>query len=143
MSEAATTVPDGFQRHFRRSGLTDPWEPLYSRKTADSLQLGLVLAEPHCNSRGLVHGGLIAALADNAMGLTCAAALMAAGRDVSKGLVTVSLSTDYCGVGRLGEWLQISPSITKLGGSIAFASAVITSADQTVASAHATFKVLS
>lgn len=143
MPGLSSTVPDGFERHFRRSGLTDPWEPLYSRKTPDSLEIGLILAEPHCNSRGLVHGGLIAALADNAMGLSCAAALAASGRDVSKGLVTVSLSTDYCGAGRLGEWLQISPSITKLGGSIAFASAVVTSADQTVASAHATFKVFS
>ena len=66
MSEAE--VPDGFERHFRRSGLTDPWEPLYSRKLDDRVQIGLTLAAPHCNSRGLVHGGLIAALADNAMG---------------------------------------------------------------------------
>lgn len=142
MAEALSTIPDGFERHFRHSGLTDPWEPLYSRKTPGSIQIGLILAEPHCNSRGLVHGGLIAALADNAMGLTCAAALMVSGRDISKGLVTVSLSTDYCGSGRLGEWLQISPSITKIGGSIAFASAMVAASDQRVASAHATFKIL-
>ena len=142
MSLAAQSIPDGFERHFRRSGLTDPWEPLYSRKTSDSLQIGLVLAEPHCNSRGLVHGGLIAALAHNAMGLTCAAALMAKGRDVASGLVTVSLSTDYCGSARLGQWLQINPEVTKVGGSIAFVRAMVTSANVPVASAHATFKIL-
>ncbi|WOR13864.1 PaaI family thioesterase [Hyphomonas sp. FCG-A18] len=134
--------PDGFERHFRRSGLTDPWEPLYSRKQDDRLLMGLVLAEPHCNSRGLVHGGLIAALADNAMGLSCVFALAAAGRDAGKGLVTVSLGTDYLGAGKLGEWLQINPEPVKVGDSICFARALITSNDVPVAMANATFKIL-
>ncbi|MEM1035768.1 MAG: PaaI family thioesterase [Pseudomonadota bacterium] len=142
MSLGTPTIPEGFQRHFRRSGLTDPWEPIYSRKTSNRLQIGLILAEAHCNSRGLVHGGLIAALADNAMGLSCAGALMAASREVENGLVTISLSTDYCGAGRLGDWLQIDPEVTKIGGSIAFARAVVTSADTVIASANATFKIL-
>ncbi len=140
MSEAQ--VPDGYERHFRRSGLTDPWEPLYSRKLEDRIQIGLVLAEPHCNSRGLVHGGLIAALADNAMGLSCVVALGKAGRDAGKGLVTVSLGTDYLGSAKLGEWLEIDPEPVKVGGSICFARAIVRGNDQPVAMANATFKIL-
>lgn len=135
-------VPDGFERHFRRSGLTDPWEPLYSRKLEDRVQMGLFLAEQHCNSRGLVHGGLIAALSDNAMGLSCAAALVASGRDVHRGLVTVSLGTDYLGSAKLGEWLLIDPEPVKVGGSICFARAIIRGNDAPVAMANATFKIL-
>jgi len=137
-----TEVPDGFERHFRRSGLTDPWEPLYSRKLDDRVQMGLVLAAPHCNSRGLVHGGLIAALADNAMGLSCVVSLAAAGRDPGKGLVTVSLGTDYLGSAKLGEWLVIDPEPVKVGGSICFARAIIRANDKPVAMANATFKIL-
>ncbi|MFN3212086.1 MAG: PaaI family thioesterase [Henriciella sp.] len=140
MSE--TEVPEGFERHFRRSGLTDPWEPLYSRKLDDRIQMGLILAEPHCNSRGLVHGGLIAALADNAMGLSCVVALANAGRDAGKGLVTVSLGVDYVGSAKLGEWLLIDPEPVKVGGSIGFARALIRSQDKPVAMANATFKIL-
>nr|WP_070959976.1 PaaI family thioesterase [Hyphomonas sp. Mor2] len=140
MSEAQ--VPDGFERHFRRSGLTDPWEPLYSRKLDDRVQMGLHLAEQHCNSRGLVHGGLIAALSDNAMGLSCAVALVAAGRDAGKGLVTISLGTDYLGPAKLGDWLEIDPEPVKVGGSICFARAIIRANDQPVAMANATFKIL-
>lgn len=140
MSEAH--VPGGFERHFRRSGLTDPWEPLYSRQLDDRVQMGLFLADQHCNSRGLVHGGLIAALADNAMGLSCAVALRAADRDVSKGLVTVSLGTDYLGSAKRGEWLLIDPEPVKVGGSICFARAIIRSQDAPVAMANATFKIL-
>lgn len=142
MSEAEFPIPEGFERHFRRSGLTDPWEPLFSRKDDKSLQMGVFLSQAHCNSRGLVHGGLIAALADNAMGLTCAQSLMQSGRSVENGLVTVSLSTDYLGAGKLGEWLQISPEATKVGGSICFTRAQVTSADVLIATAHATFKIL-
>lgn len=135
-------VPDGFERHFRRSAVTDPWEPLYSRKSEASLQMGLVLAEAHCNSRGLVHGGVIAALSDNAMGLTCVAALMTKGRDVGKGLVTVSLGVDYLGSAKLGQWLQIDPEPVKVGGSICYARAIVHADDKPVAMTNATFKIL-
>src|SRR5215218_755155 len=67
-----TEIPEGFERHTRRSPLTDPWEPLYSKRTDKAVILGLRLAKPHTNGRGLIHGGLIAALADNAMGYSCA-----------------------------------------------------------------------
>ena len=58
-------VPEGFAPHFKRSPVTDPWEPLFSRRGEKSVQLGVWLREAHCNSRGLLHGGVIAALADN------------------------------------------------------------------------------
>jgi uncharacterized protein (TIGR00369 family) len=104
--------------------------------------MGLILAEPHCNSRGLVHGGLIAALADNAMGLSCVVALASDGRDAGKGLVTVSLGVDYVGSAKLGEWLLIDPEPVKVGGSIGFARALIRSESKPVAMANATFKIL-
>jgi acyl-coenzyme A thioesterase PaaI-like protein len=52
------------QPHFRKSPLTDPWEPLYSKRTENAVIVGLRVAEPHTNSRGVAHGGLIATLAD-------------------------------------------------------------------------------
>lgn len=104
--------------------------------------MGLVLAQQHCNSRGLVHGGLIAALADNAMGLSCVVALANAGRDAGKGLVTVSLGADYLGSAKLGEWIEIDPEPVKVGGSICFARAIIRANTKPIAMANATFKIL-
>ncbi len=135
-------VPDGFERHFRRSNLTDPWEPIYSRKIDDKLQIGLVLTEQHCNSRGFVHGGLIATLADNAMGLSSVFALANAGREVKGGLVTISLGVDYLGSAKLGEWMEIDPEPVKVGGSICFVRALVRANDTPVAMANATFKIL-
>jgi acyl-coenzyme A thioesterase PaaI-like protein len=65
-----STAPEGFAPHFRKSPVTEPWEPLYSKTSADGVEIGLTIAPEHCNSRGFLHGGVIAALADNAMGLS-------------------------------------------------------------------------
>jgi uncharacterized protein (TIGR00369 family) len=132
-----TDIPEGFAPHFRKSGLTDPWEPLYSRTTADAVILGLVAAEPHANSRGFVHGGLIAALADNAMGLSCGRHLKNAA-----GLVTVGMSIDYLASARLGQWLEFTTNFVKAGKSLAFAQMMITADGAPVARANATFSVL-
>ena len=91
-SEIHADIPAGFEPHFRRSPFTDPWEPLYSKKMEKSVVVGLRLARAHTNSRGLIHGGLIAALSDNAMGYSCAQVM---GWKAS--LVTVSLAVDYVG----------------------------------------------
>ncbi|MEO0681647.1 MAG: PaaI family thioesterase [Pseudomonadota bacterium] len=140
MSDAAAAPPEGFERHARRSPVTDPWEPLWSRlDEAGALQLGLRLAEPHCNSRGFAHGGVIAALADNAMGLTYVGALRARGRD-GVSAVTVSLSLDYVAAGRLGQWLQVSPVLIRAGGVLGFVEARIEADGETAARASATFR---
>lgn len=132
-----TAIPEGFAPHFRKSPVTDPWEPLYSREYDGALQLGLVIAGPHCNSRGMLHGGVIAALADNAMGLSCGLSMKAA-----SGLVTISLTVDYAGAGKAGQWLQVSPRVIRTGKSMGFVDALIAADEKVIARASATFRAL-
>lgn len=140
MTEPA--IPQGYSPHFRKSPFTDPWEPLFSRTQAREVSIGLVLSQAHCNSRGLVHGGLIASLADNAMGLSCVAALQEEGRGAPGGLVTITLGTDYLGPARIGQWLATDTHFVKTGGSICFADCLVRADGVPVARASATFKVL-
>ena len=133
----AAQVPAGFERHYRKSPLTDPWEPLYSRKAERAVLLGLMVGEAHCNSRGLAHGGLISALADNAMGLSCGQAM---GGDAS--FVTVSLAVDFLDSARPGQWLQVEPTVIKTGGTLAFAQCLVTADAQPCARANATFRLV-
>ncbi len=138
--------PPGFEPHFRKSPLTDPWEPLYSRRSGSGgdgaeeagagLTIGLLVGEAHCNSRGLAHGGLITALADNAMGLACALS----GAGVS-GLVTVTLTCDFISSAKIGDWLEIAAMPVRVGRTLAFASAEVTAAGRIVARASAVFNV--
>ncbi|HET7889024.1 MAG TPA: PaaI family thioesterase [Bradyrhizobium sp.] len=132
----AIDVPDGFESHFRKSPLTDPWEPIYSRRTADAVVIGLRLATPHTNSRGLIHGGLIAALADNAMGLSCGVKL-----DGPR-LVTVSLAVDFIGTAAIGQWLAVESEVIKTGGTLCFAQCRISADGAVIARANGTFRVI-
>ncbi len=95
-----TDIPDGFEPLSRKSPLTEPWEPLYAKKTDKAVIIGLRLARPHTNGRGLIHGGLIAALADNAMGYSCAQMT-----NWTTSFVTISLTVDFVGSAEIGQWL--------------------------------------
>jgi len=138
MSELAPKA--GFTLHNRASPMTEPWMPIYRRVNARSVYLGVWLAEKHCNSRGLVHGGFIATLADNTMGYTCGQALKADGRRI-EGLVTISLNVDYLGSAKLGQWMSWEPELLKAGRSIAFTTSLIRADGKTIARANATFKI--
>ena len=107
-------IPDGFARHWRTSPLTEPWEPIYSKTTADAVIIGLRLAKPHTNSRGMVHGGR---------------------------LVTISLNVDFLASANIGQWLEVNTNFVKIGGSVCFAQCLITSDGEPCARASATFKV--
>src|SRR3982074_715278 len=58
MTAAITDIPEGFEPQSRRSPLTDPWEPIYSKQSSDAIVLRLRLSTAHTNARGFVHGGL-------------------------------------------------------------------------------------
>lgn len=136
------SAPESFAPHFRKSPLTDPWEPIFSKREQRKVIIGLHAREAHCNSRGMVHGGLIAALADNAMGLSCVEALVAEGRGPEGGLVTVSLSTDFMGAAKLGQWVAFDTVYAKTGRTLCFAQAFVTADGEVIARADARFKRL-
>ena len=141
-------APTGFAPHFRSSPLTEPWEPILSRiMPGEAVRLGLELREAHCNGRGFVHGGLIAALADNAMGLSCA--LVAGGLEAPgapppeaprRGYLTVGLTVDYLATGRPGQWFEVRPRVIRVGRRMAFADALIEIDGKPAARASASFQ---
>ncbi|MAN47413.1 MAG: PaaI family thioesterase [Alphaproteobacteria bacterium] len=133
----AHEIPVGFAPHFRKSGLTDPWEPLYSCNTGEAIWIGLRAGPAHANSRGFVHGALITALADNAMGLSCALSLSGI-----SGLVTVGLSVDFLASAQLDQWVEIRPVVLKTGKNLCFCTATVHSDDRLCARANATFRAL-
>jgi len=130
-------IPEGYEPHFRKSPFTDPWEPLYSKRSEQALCMGLRLAKAHTNARGLIHGGLIASLADNAMGYSCA---QATGWTTS--FVTVSLAVDYVGSAKVGQWLVVECEVIKTGSTLCFAQSLIKADGAVIARANGTFRVV-
>jgi acyl-coenzyme A thioesterase PaaI-like protein len=79
----------------------------------------------------------VSALADNAMGLSCGLALDGGG------LLTVNLAIDFLSLAKIGQWLQVEPTVVKRGKSLCFASALVTADGKPCARASATFQVVS
>jgi acyl-coenzyme A thioesterase PaaI-like protein len=131
--------PRGFAPWTRGgSPVTAPWEPIYTRDSDACVEVGTFIRNPLCNSRGLLHGGVIAALCDVAMGYTLGLVLRARGVDVVS-LLTTHLSVDYIGKAERG-WLNIKPNIIQAGRSSGIMEATATVDDQVIAHAKASFR---
>jgi acyl-coenzyme A thioesterase PaaI-like protein len=141
MTPVPEQIPEGYSRHFRTSPLTDPWEPLYSKAENGAIHLALRIRKAHCNSRGFAHGGLISALADNAMGLSLSEALGERHKERPSGLVTITLSLDFLGAGRIDQWLEFVPRVLRAGGSLGFVDCLVRADDQPIARGNATFRI--
>jgi uncharacterized protein (TIGR00369 family) len=134
------TVPAGFEPYSWMSPLLAPWQPIYERRLADRVVLGVRAKSAHTNSRGTVHGGLFAALADQAMGMSCGVQLRSSDTPVAN-LWTTSLTLDYLGSATLGQWLAFDTIFVRCGRTICHAEADISADGATVARARATFRV--
>ena len=128
--------PDGFQPLFRTSPVLELIGPLYGRGEGANLEIGLRVEEKHCNARGTVHGGILATLADVALGYA-----MAFSTRPPTGAVTANLSLDFAGTAKVGDWLQTSVDIQKQGSLLAFANCYITSGGERIVRASAVFLV--
>ena len=115
-------IPEGFQLDQRIKPHTfGGWVgPFYSRRHGDDLSLGLRIEERHCNSRGTCHGGLLATLADIALGYACA---LAGDPDGGKrNFVTVDLSLQYLASTHVGDWVQSEVTVLSPGSRTASAT---------------------
>ena len=141
MTAEPDDVPPGFTRHFRNSPVTDPWEPIFSKVEAGTVSIGLRVRPAHCNGRGFLHGGLISALADNAMGLSVVETMRLQDRERARGALTVSLAVDFLATAQIGQWIEIVPRVLKAGGSLGFVDCVVLADAQPIARGSATFRV--
>ena len=113
-------IPDGFKPFGRVSPFTQMLGPLYSRGEGRERVIGLLAERKHCNTRGGVHGGVLATLADISLGYT-----MAFMTDPPGNFITASLTIDYAGSAGEGDWLESHVDVQKMGSRLAFANCYI------------------
>ncbi len=135
-NKAAIDIPEGFAPLFRTSPVLELIGPLFSRGQRENLVLGLRAEAKHCNARGTVHGGILSALADVALGYT-----MAFSSDPPGALVTANLSIDFAGPAKAGDWLETKVDIQKQGSRLAFGNCYISVAGERIVRASAVFLV--
>jgi uncharacterized protein (TIGR00369 family) len=140
MAGAEQDVPAGFAPHFRKSPVTDAWEPIYSKTEGSAIVIGLRVRQAHCNGRGFLHGGVVSALADAAMGHSCVRSLEQQEAGRARSAVTVSLAVDFLASAQIGQWVEIAPRVLKAGSSLGFADCMVLADGQPMARGSATFR---
>ncbi|MDM0035751.1 PaaI family thioesterase [Variovorax sp. J22P271] len=134
----ASIVPTGFTPSDLHEGFLDHVGPLFMKASSDTSQFVLAFRAEirHANRYGVLHGGMLATLADVAIG----ANLARTGEGVETTL-TLNLKLDYIAAGRVGDWIEAHVELTKERGRVRFGECVIRSGDQVLVRASAVFYV--
>ncbi len=130
-------VPEGFGPIFRASPMLDALGGFMSRGAGADLEIGLLVADVHTNSRGHLHGGVAATLADTGMGY-----LLAFGNEPPRRLVTVSLTVDYVALAGSGDWLRVHLVGADFTGRLAFATGRLCVDERTIARIRGVYSIV-
>ncbi|MBM3560959.1 MAG: PaaI family thioesterase [Alphaproteobacteria bacterium] len=133
MSEA---LPEGFAPMRHRGGdFIDANGPVYMKREAEVAILGLRLEMRHCSPGRMAHGGMLVAMVDDLMGYTVYEIL---GR---KPAATASLTCDFLGPARLGDWVEARCQVTRAARDVIFLRGEASANGQLVLTASALFKL--
>jgi uncharacterized protein (TIGR00369 family) len=128
--------PPGFEPYPAVSPFMALLGPIYAfKEDGHGITIGLVALERHLNHQGIVHGGVAATLADNAMGYQ-------ASQSLGGPVATVNLAVDYLAAIRAGDWLEIRSRIDRQGKRMLFLACMGTVGDRPVFRAHAVFSAV-
>lgn len=92
-------IPAGFRELTELSGFAKANGPWFEKIENGRTIRGFLPGPEHANTLGIVHGGMLAAFLDSAMGT-------AVFHTLDRRCVTLTLSLDYLVPGRVGDWLQ-------------------------------------
>ncbi|HKS56964.1 MAG TPA: PaaI family thioesterase [Steroidobacteraceae bacterium] len=129
-------IPSGFAPIFRTSPFLETIGPLYSAGSGAQLVVGLQVQEKHTNARGTLHGGVLASIADIALGYG-----LATSTNPPTSMVTASLNVDFAGSAQIGDWIETSLDIQKVGSRMAFANVYFMLRGERIARASGVFLV--
>lgn len=134
------SIPAGYELVQRTQGPTFAGlaGPFYARRDGREVSLGLRIEQRHLNSRGTCHGGLLATLADIALGYAC----VAANEDgQSRNFVTIDLSVEYLAATREGDWLYSEVKVMNADTRTAAAAGHLLVESRPVARISANFRL--
>ena len=137
-SRSDADPPIGFEPIFRSSPFLDHLGPFFMRKTADgAFIIGLRVRPCHANGRGNAHGGLLMTLCDIALGYRTSSSV-----EPRPFLTTASVTTDFAGSAKVGDWIEAHVDVQKVGSRLAFANCYVVCDGQRIVHASGIFSVL-
>ncbi len=136
IEEIDADLPPGWEAYLSNSPFTAPHGRMYQKIDADGTCWRAFRAKNiHCNSAGIVHGGMMVTFVDALMGLTVA-------NSAQSTALTVRLTTDFLSIARPGDWIVGQCRVAKLTRSVAFAEAEAYIGARPLISAQGIFKLM-
>lgn len=133
MTDQTPPPPEGFVRS-SRGPFTTHNGPMFHRQNADGSYAHAFYTLPrHCNSMGIVHGGMLATFLDGLLGR----AVFEATQTQS---VTLHLSIDFLSAARAGQWIFGESAVTRVARDIAFAQARVFVEDRDILRGSGVFR---
>jgi len=128
-------VPAGFS-----PGFLDRGGPYWLRQTEagspNGICVGLRIEAGHLNYQDAAHGGVLSTLADVALSWC-----VYSSEDPPLAVATATLTVNFLGAARLGEWLEARARIDRIGRALAYTSGTIRCGDQAIATMTGVFSV--
>ncbi|GCB03291.1 PaaI family thioesterase [Ralstonia sp. SET104] len=136
------SVPAGFVLLNKPSPFLTMLGPVYAHGMGASMVMGFHVGPHHLNRRGILHGGVVASLADAALGYCLAEPASGDSNEGVLAMSTASLTVDFIASAGEGDWIEITPHGLRTGSKLAFAQALFHRGDRLIARASAVFAVL-
>jgi acyl-coenzyme A thioesterase PaaI-like protein len=111
--------------------------PLWQHGEGERIAFGFLVQEKHLNRRDVVHGGMLMAFADQALGL--------AAREITGGLpqATIQFDTHFIAPAVAGEFVSVRPAVVRRTRSILFMQGALSVGQRVIASSQGIWKVIS
>ena len=126
----------GFKPANFSPGFLDRGGPYWLGQGGSGTRVGLRIDEGHLNYHDVAHGGVLTTLADVALSHA-----LYASETPSLPVATATLTVNFLGAARLGDWLVAETRIDRIGKRIAYVSGSIRRDDETVATMSGVFSV--
>jgi uncharacterized protein (TIGR00369 family) len=123
-------------RPMEASGFIAHVGPFWTKKDGETVFMGFVADERHENRRGIVQGGMLATLADRAMGL----ALRLNNEGAPQ--TTIQIDIHYVDGAKLGEFIEARCRVVRKTRHVLFVDADLMAGDRLVATAKGIWKAL-
>ena len=126
-------VPPSYKLLVLKSAFANHLGEFYERLSPTGRSVAIRVLPQHCNSYGVAHGGFLLSLADLALSYGTYEPGDAPPR------ITLSLSTEFAGVAREGEWLEAHVDVQKAGRRVIFANCFICVGEKRIVRASGVF----
>jgi acyl-coenzyme A thioesterase 13 len=137
VDQGSLAVPDGFVFADLSPGFLAVSGPYFMKRDGETTIIGCRMADHHMNYIGVAHGGVLATLADVALSYQ-----LYNSQDPPLPVSTVGMTTNFLGGAKLGDWVEASATIDRIGKRIAYVHGSISAGERLLMTMSGVYNII-